>query len=272
MVDEAEPLHLPIVASDELCSAPLHRFLREYVDALDFFFFTINLASGADEARMIAAKALAEGGSEEDQRRYDEILESPTTTFDKLTKFGWIQSRNLVLTVSNGYLCYLSEIIQEVMRRRPEVLRSSATIPLSDVLSFARYTDLISFLVDRQINEIAYGGLLDIDKYVSGRLGLDLFENSEVRDLLIILIESRNIYTHNRGIVNELFLKRVRNHCGFTFQPGRRFHVGMEDFIKLTENCIAAARRLDQRICPKFKVARKRYRSWQRPRRVEGAV
>jgi hypothetical protein len=59
----------------------------------------------------------------------------------------------------------------------------------------------------------------DLSAYLSQHLGFDLFVGAESLDHAILLVESRNIIVHNRGIVNEIFRSRVPNTIAVVDQP-----------------------------------------------------
>jgi hypothetical protein len=96
----------------------------------------------------------------------------------------------------------LSDILQAVMTKRHEVLRSSEKITTEDALQFDRVQDLRSLIADKKINELSHGGFNKIQEFIAERLGIDIGLTEEERGLLTILVELRNIHTHNRGIDN----------------------------------------------------------------------
>jgi hypothetical protein len=113
-------------------------------------------------------------------------------------------------------------------------------------------------MADKKVNELAYGGLKGLEEYVKDRLGTTMFDNDDERIKLTILAELRNIHTHNRGIVNEIFLKRVgqKKFGSFDFVLDRTTHVGFEEFVILSRNAINVAMRLDTNLAKKFGVKR----------------
>ncbi|NEX94649.1 hypothetical protein [Caulobacter sp. 17J65-9] len=246
---------------DRICSAALYRFFVDYYDAANFFMFVIKLVGQADEGRMRAAKALSTI-SPEDAERYKKTLEKPNLVLNQLSRFSSHQSKNMVLSATNSFLCYYSEIIQAAINKRPELLKSSQTIRLDEVLAFKRYSDIVSYLVDKRINSLSYGGILQMEEYMRDRLGIETFKDDDQKHLLLIFIELRNILTHNRGVVNDLFLSRVKNHMGFKFRSGKQFHCDLDVFARLSKNCIDVACDIDKGVCEKFGIQRKRYATW----------
>jgi hypothetical protein len=73
--------------------------------------------------------------------------------------------------------------------------------------------------------------------------------------------ELRNIHTHNRGIVNEIFLKRVgqKKYGDFDFTLDETTRVDFEKFVILSRNAIDVAMRLDANLGKKFGVRRMAY-------------
>ena len=88
-----------------------------------------------------------------------------------------------------------------------------------------------------------------------------MFDNQDERIKLTILAELRNIHTHNRGVVNEIFLKRVgdKKYGAFDFTLDKAIHVDFEKFTILSRNAIDVAVRLDASLAEKFKVRRTSY-------------
>jgi hypothetical protein len=149
-----------------------------------------------------------------------------------------------------------------VLQRKPEALRSSERLTNEEVLQFARIKELIAYMADKKVNELAYGGLKGVEEYVKDRLGVSMFENDDERVRLTILAELRNIHTHNRGIVNEIFLKRVGRHKyqTFNFKLDLPAHVDFDQFTILSRNAIEVALRLDKNLAKKFRIKRALYR------------
>lgn len=255
---------LPIPKS-QMCTEQLFVFLDRQIAIFNLFFFGVQLATRIDEQRLIAAKALAKGGGEEDKKRLVEIEKNKTATFDALKKFRDIQSENLCIRSIDNFLSYISELIQQCMLEKPEMLKSNETVKLEDVLRFDSYDDLVSFLVDKKINELSYGGIKDISSFLAERTGLDLFATEEERGLLSVGIELRNIYTHNRGVVNDLFLKRLKNSShNMAFEKGKRFHAEFDVIAELANNMRRISIRLDEQVAYKFKLPRRRYGTWKK--------
>lgn len=260
-IKEEDPPELFFPGNKQLCTEELFFFLRDFKKLMDFFFFIINLATTADQVRSHASKVLAETAKDDNEREmYSK--KSGEIVFDKLKNFRTLNSRNLTTNTVDTFLWFFSSIIKACINKNPVLLKSSESITVEEVLDFDRKTDLIDYLIDRKINSLSYGGIRQMERFLSDRLGVDAFKNDESRDLLGIFVEVRNIYIHNRGIVNRLFLSRVIKHFHFEFVEDERFHVDFDDFSILANNSIKVAVDIDERLAKKFRLQRFRYGTW----------
>lgn len=243
--------------TSEMCSEPLYRFIAEYSDIIGAFFFTVTAATRMDHLRNTAARAL----DEIDDLKKCEGEYQKNDAFQIVRGYKRLFARDLVVGMTNNFLSYVSEMLQIVLRRKPEVLRSSEKLTSEEVLQFTRIKELIAYVADRKVNALAYEGLRGIEAYVNERLGVQLFENESERIQLTILTELRNIHTHNRGHVNEIFLKRVgvSGYESLNFRVGELAHTDFDQFVLLSRNAIDVAMRLDARLCNKFGIRRAPY-------------
>lgn len=241
----------------QTCTDAFYRFIAEYDKIIALFFFIINTASRIDEMQAIAAKALEDA----------ETGDKPTEEFNKKAAFKRVQefskllSRNLIVGMANNFLCYLSEILQGVVTKKHEVLRSGERLTTEEILQFGTIQDLRAYIADKKINELSYGGLRQMEAFISDRLGIEMFQTDEQRTLLTIFVELRNIHTHNRGTVNHLFLNRIgAGHKEFEFKLGHLYHVDFDRFILLSKSAIEVALRLDDLLAKKFRLRRSHYK------------
>ena len=80
-------------------------------------------------------------------------------------------------------------------------------------------------------------GLSKQDEYLKERLGFALFENSGAVQHAVRIVETRNLFTHNRGIISTHFVKQVP---GFAGHVGQTIQVpipaGAEDLVFLQKS------------------------------------
>ena len=256
-------IQFPRHSRKDLCTGALYRYLRRHFLIFDFFFFGIHLATAQDSMGFTAAKALAENGSEADQARLERWEANKQPTFKKLQSFGEFQSENICIRSVDNFLAYISETIQMCMKSRPEMLRSREMISIEDVLRFGEYDSLIEFLVERKINELSYGGIREVNSFLTDRTGINLWSSDEERSLLGISVELRNLYTHNRGVVNDTFLRKTKGAShSYQFIRGKRFHADFDEIVTLTNNMFTISVRLDCEVSNKYDLPRREYESW----------
>lgn len=256
----------PILPSqDDRCTERGYFFMRRHFTIFDFFFFNLHLSQTIDKQRATAIKALAHVGDQESLRRVDELERNPEPAFSKLQKFGSFQSENMCIRVVDNFICFLSETIQSCMMKRPQMLCSSEMIKVEDVIKFQNRRELLSFLIDRKLNELTYGGIKELENFLKERTGFSLTATDEEKAFLTTSIELRNIYTHNRGVVNDIFIKRLKGvKHDFTFVKGQRFHADF-DIIAMSANCLLnIGKRLDGMAASKFRIRTKTYGTWRK--------
>lgn len=266
--DPASPETIPRVPKPQAsCSEAGYRFQLQHFRIFDFFLFALTLSTKADEARFTAAKALASAGAREYVAIFEEVQQNPQPAFRKLQSFSEYQSELMIIRSVDNFMSFLSEMLQACMSKKPELLRSKEQIKTEDVLRFTNRRELLDFLVNRKLNELSYGGLRGIEEFLDQRLNVALVDNDEERTRLSIAIELRNIYTHNRGVVNELFLSRLGD-CehDYKFVQGKRFHSDFDQIVGFANNLFDIAIRLDGHALAKFGMQKKRYVTWDAPR------
>lgn len=113
------------------------------------------------------------------------------------------------------------------------------------------------------MNELAYGGLVDLEDYLDKRLGVRMFANERQRELLRLFVEVRNINVHNSGAVNEVFASRVGQIKGYTYTIGRVFHVDFDALLALSNNAMNVALAIDSNVGSKFNLKRRSHKGWR---------
>jgi hypothetical protein len=270
LVDNDIPPELRLPQGNSVCTEACYKFQRQHHEIFDFFFFGMKLAKHSDFVRVTAAEALAKSENPEYRQSSKDVKEDPEPAFRKFRSFASYQSEIMVTRSVDNFLWYVSTLLQTCMIKRPEILRSKEQIKTEDILKFSKRADLVQFLIDRKVNELSYGGLRRLEEFLDQSLGMPLFSSEDERTLVTIAVELRNIYIHNRGIVNELFLSRLKDReYTFTFIERERFHTDFDLLVNLTNALFDAATTVDLLAMKKFKLHRKRYNTWDAPRLVK---
>jgi hypothetical protein len=119
----------------------------------------------------------------------------------------------------------------------------------------------VPFIIDRSISSLAYGGLSETLKYLSDRIGIDVHIPNV--DTMRVLVELRNVAVHNRGYINRVYLSRAPRISGYPTAMGERYFFGPKLLEELTQTCFPAAIDIDEKVCAKFGIRRKRFETWQ---------
>lgn len=262
--EESPPLALTrfMPSPTTLSTESFSKFLAEYRANVNAFFFITNVVGHVDRNRVIAAEALLHGAKDDEEReKLQDTLRSPNETMQALNKHSSVMSMNLTNGVVSAFQRYFSSIVQAAGLKQPFIL-ASAQVKVEDVLRFSRHRDLVSFIVDRKVNELAYGGLIDLEKFFNDRLGVKMFESDHERELLRLFIEARNINVHNGGVVNDIFLSRAGSVDGFEYVRGKRFYIDFDALVALTVNAMKVAMHIDAAVAAKFRIQRKADLKW----------
>jgi hypothetical protein len=234
------------------CTPPFARFLQEYFELVNLFMSFVLMATKLDDHKGMTRKLydiIRQVLNPDEEYRYSE-------TYKSMRRYGDQFSRNMIVGMANNFFSYVSEVLQAVLVNRPEILRSSEKLTTEEILQFSDVNDIVSYVADRKINDLSYGGLKGVEAYLKDRLGVELFKGDHERVLLTILAELRNIHTHNRGVVNRLFLSRLgrTSYQSYDFVLGQPHVVDLDEFGVLARNAIDVAFRLDQGLTAKFRI------------------
>lgn len=267
MTDNNEASFFFLPPENTVCTETFFLFLSDYKITIDSFFFMVNLAHRADTASLAVSKALlAFAETDEERSELQAGIDNPNTLASQLNKFSEVTSKNIVQNTVDGFLWYVSNIVQQSMRRRPEMIKSGETVKIEEILEFSSKRELTNYLIDKKINSLSYGGLKQVQRYLQDTLGINPFREQLDNDLLRTFVEVRNIHSHNRGIVNKVFLERVSDILGkngIRFKIGKKAHLDYDDLTDFTKCCIETALYIDQQASIKFKVKRKKLSTWR---------
>ncbi|HEY8724212.1 MAG TPA: hypothetical protein VIL92_10195 [Gaiellaceae bacterium] len=143
------------------------------------------------------------------------------------------------------YLTYLSHLIALLFRSRPETLHAgppgrqaeTEAVSLDVILQHATMEDLLNTVVERRVENLAYKGMGELADYLGQRLGFDLFASDDQRHMAVLVVEVRNIITHNRAVVNDTFVRRVKESpwaVGQRIELDFQTHSGFMAFLEST--------------------------------------
>lgn len=107
------------------------------------------------------------------------------------------------------FLNYLSELFALIYISKPEMLRSSAEMKVDEILEHSTMDELIESIAEKKVNDLAYLGFVKLNKTIESQMGESLVPDPSDYREMILAIEFRNLFVHNKGIANMTYLNRV---------------------------------------------------------------
>lgn len=119
----------------------------------------------------------------------------------------------------DNFQTYIVSIIRAVLRKQPRILSESTyELDVKSILDHGTIDSLVYDLVERKVDELSYRGFEDLQNWCQKR-GIPLTVPAGKLDEVIELIATRNLVGHNRGVVDQKYLRIVK---GSRFQIGER--------------------------------------------------
>jgi hypothetical protein len=104
---------------------------------------------------------------------------------------------------------FLADVFQLVLVARPQALRSKKQLTYEKILEFSSHEDLVRYLVQRELHELAYQSIRDQFSYYESRFNVSLAKSGVPIEVLTEIRAARNVLVHNNGIVNHIYLELV---------------------------------------------------------------
>lgn len=154
----------------------------------------------------------------------------------------------------DNYLAYISDLLTLILTTRPEVLKSSKeTIPLDLVLRYSSYDDLLRAVTEQKVMNLSFMGIHKLDDHLKTQLKFALFEESADLEQAVRIVEIRNLFTHNRGILSTRFVERVP---GFNGKAGLPIQIPVETLADDLVFLQKTVQDIDFRAGRKFRLLR----------------
>lgn len=179
------------------------QFLDKTNHLSEFFYYIILTAQKIDEMRINTAKALAEINKEEPK---EEDLKKIAT--EKLKKYIKLILELWLCRLVECYENYLSSILKDVFLCCPDILKSSETVKIDEILKYDTMEDFVKELSEKKVSELSYSSFDDLYNFFDKKLGINIIDD-EGRSLIREAIEIRNISTHNNCIINRRYISKL---------------------------------------------------------------
>jgi hypothetical protein len=234
----------------KLGTSSSERYYYSDLETTNFINWVTFMASGMDEMRRIASEALSDEEGEEEI----ENLMIAELKKNRLLLFYMLHCR-----LVDNFLTYLSEVLVECFRAKPESMKSSEKIEISEVLQFDTFSELVDYVADKKVHSLSYQSILDLDDYFQSRFGVNIVLE-EAKSVLLKAVETRNLITHNRGIRN----KRYMNKLGEAESTlGVRRDIGIDFYREIDQLLFENIKRLDTSLRKKLGVPGHRFNIYE---------
>ena len=121
------------------------------------------------------------------------------------------------------------------MQDNCNALNKKKTLLVENVLDASNLNELKDFLIDRELSELKYGKVVDWFSYLEKIINLKGIESASV-ERLSELKATRDIFAHNSGIVNEIYIRKAgklaRANLGEMLSLSRSYVYESADFLK----------------------------------------
>lgn len=155
--------------------------------------------------------------------------------------------------IADNVLSYFKDILVEVIKSKPQILKSSEKESLDYIFSFNNMEDLIEDITEKNIEKLFYGSIKDVKKFFNDKLGIELFNDSVVEKNFEQFIKQRNLIVHNRGIISKEFSKNFSNEH-ITWIPGNILNYTYENLSSINGAMTNLLVDLELAIIEKFKL------------------
>jgi hypothetical protein len=233
---------IPYVRPPKTGTQAACNFFKTYYSLNRFSNWVGFMAARMDEGSKIAHKALLSTYDEETKRKKEKEFSERFTMIDELKVNRQIFIEIQLIRHIDNFLNYLSELLSEIFIQRPDTLRSSEQVEVSEVLKHDSIDDLVKALAERQVEKLSYNSFSDLSEFFLKRFKIELFQEN-LHPLIIEAIEIRNLATHNRCIINNRFCKRTGGNLS---EIGKKKELFIDDLERILPEIAKAVIRVDK--------------------------
>lgn len=139
----------------------------------------------------------------------------------------------------------LGDVVRTVIVRHPQKLGAKRSIQLQAILEAQSLEEVHLRATDALLNELSYKSPAEFSEALDNLLSINLLECPAFHKY-VELKATRDIYVHNRGIVNETYLKKAGSHA--RARTGAVLPVDIPYFLESYEACLQVTEWLEQEL------------------------
>lgn len=132
----------------------------------------------------------------------------------------------------------LGDVVRKIILQYPQKLSAKRTINLKSILEAASIEEIHLRATDQLLNEMSYKSPKDFAEFLEGMISINLLECPAFHRYMEVKA-SRDIFIHNRGIVNDVYLRKAGSHQ--RAQAGAQLPADVQYFLESYEFCLQLA-------------------------------
>lgn len=242
-------LNFPALKTPGLRTQPANAFLDEYLRIIRFRAYLGNVHILSAENETIFA-IIAKSTTSETRQNLERVwAEAMIMAGGIETHVPLINETTLCRLVDN-YLVYIRDLLFLVYKSQPLTLSSAEQVGFDFILQHSNMDDLLTSLAEKRVEELSFKGIRKMSDYC-GKHGITLYSSDELLTEAALIIELRNIIVHNRGIISNMFKRRLPDYPAKT---GERVHFDDETVTKYAEFLHKSVFDIDARVAKKFNL------------------
>jgi hypothetical protein len=183
--------------------------------ALSMFHFIIDTAMRVDHVGHIAKVALdgpvSPGNPDLDITPEQLMKTDPSPKIKLLRRMRQELLELFLASAVDNFETYIVSIVREILRKKPEILRTrEQNLTIEYVLQFTSIQELTNEIIEGKINSLSYEGFSALQAWCRKKQ-IPLAVRENIRENVVELIATRNTIIHNRGRIDDKYLRTVKN-------------------------------------------------------------
>lgn len=210
-----------------------------------FFFDIISTAEEFDKMRIYVAKSLANiNGDEPDKEDLKHKATYRVKRHIKLIREIWL------CRLVECYENYLSSILKDVFLCCPDILKSSETVKIDEILKYDTMEEFVKELTERKVSELSYSSFDDLFDFFDKKLKIKIIDEGN-KGFIREAIETRNISTHNDCVINKRYISKLSLDEKLL---GCKKVIQARDLAKIERILYENVKEIDTKLINKFKI------------------
>lgn len=137
--------------------------------------------------------------------------------------------QNSLISLVSAVEWFLSQIIHRHLELQPHSeLIKDRSLKFSDLQAMGTIEDAKNYLVDLRIEEVLRGNFSSWIKFLKENLNLSMSYLADDNDYLVEICQRRNLFVHNGGKVNNIYLKMVPDTVRENYRIGETIRISQK--------------------------------------------